>query len=51
MNRETRWLRETYVDLLLEYAKKDPRIVLVEADLAKAAGTDRFQRELPERVD
>ena len=50
MNRETRWLRETYVDLLLEYAKKDPRIVLVEADLAKAAGTDRFQRELPERV-
>ena len=50
MTRETRWLRETYVDLLLEYAKKDPRIVLVEADLAKAAGTNRFQQELPDRM-
>ncbi len=50
MTRESRWLRETYVDLLLEYAKKDPRIVLVEADLAKAAGTNRFQQELPDRM-
>lgn len=50
MTKETRWLRETYVDLLLEYARKDPRIVLVEADLAKAAGTNRFQQELPDQV-
>lgn len=50
MNTEPKWLRETYVDLLLEYAKKDPRIVLVEADLAKAAGTDRFKKELPDRM-
>lgn len=50
MTKETRWLRETYVDLLLEYARKDSRIVLVEADLAKAAGTNRFQQELPDRL-
>ena len=50
MKQETRWLRETYVELLLEYARKDPRIVLVEADLAKAAGTNRFQQEMPERL-
>lgn len=47
---EERWLRETYVDLLLEYAAKDPRIVLVEADLMKAAGTNRFQEAFPDRV-
>ena len=50
MTMENRWLRETYVDLLLEYAKKDPRIVLVEADLAKAAGTNRFQKEMSDRL-
>lgn len=50
MTKETRWLRETYVDLLLEYAQKDPRIVLVEADLAKAAGTNRFQQQFPDRM-
>lgn len=47
---EDRWLRETYVDLLIEYAKKDSRIVIVEADLMKAAGTVRFGSELPERT-
>lgn len=47
---EDRWLRETYVDLLIEYAKKDDRLVIVEADLMKAAGTTRFGNELPERT-
>ena len=28
MKLEDRWLRETYVDLLIENAKKDPRIVM-----------------------
>lgn len=50
MRLEKRWLRETYVDLLLEYAMKDPRLVLVEADLMKAAGTNRFAEKFPERV-
>lgn len=47
---EDRWLRETYVDLLLEYAEKDERIALVEADLMTAIGTKRFQEKYPEKV-
>ena len=47
---EDRWLRETYVDLLIEYAKKDDRLVIVEADLMKAAGTTRFGNEFPEKT-
>ncbi len=50
MVKEERWLRETYVDLLLEYARKDPRLVILEADLSKAAGTPRFAREFPDRT-
>jgi Transketolase, C-terminal subunit len=47
---EDRWLRETYVDLLIESARKDKRIVIVEADLMKAAGTNRFAEEFKERT-
>ncbi len=47
---ENRWLRETYVDLLIEYAKRDNRLVIVEADLMKAAGTTRFGETFPERT-
>ncbi len=50
MELEGRWLRETYVDLLIEYAKKDNRIVIVEADLMKALGTTRFMKEYPDRT-
>lgn len=50
MIKEDRWLRETYVDLLMEYAGKDERIAIVEADLARAAGTLRFQETFPERA-
>ena len=49
MKLEDRWLRETYVDLLIENAEKDPRIVIVEADLMKAGGTLRFRDAFPER--
>ena len=31
---EDRWLRETYVDCLIEAAKQDDRIVILEADLS-----------------
>jgi transketolase len=48
---EDRWLRETYVDLLLEYASKDERICLVEADLMRAAGTLRFREVYPEKCE
>jgi transketolase len=44
-DKENRWLRETYVDLLIEYAHRDPRIVILEADLSNAGGTKRFTAE------
>jgi Transketolase, C-terminal subunit len=47
---EEKWLRETYVDLLIEYAKKYENLVLIEADLMKAAGTGRFLEAFPERT-
>lgn len=47
---EDRGLRDTYVDLLIRYAKEDSRIVLVEADLMRAAGTLRFAAELKEQA-
>lgn len=48
--KEDRWLRETYVDWLIEAAAKDERIVLLEADLSKAAGTPRFKEKYPDRL-
>ncbi len=48
--KEDRWMRETYIDLLLEYAAKDPRIVLLDADLMLASGARRFAQELPEQI-
>lgn len=50
MQKEEIWLREIYVDLLIEAAKQDERIVLCEADLMKAAGSGRFKDEFPDRV-
>ncbi len=50
LQKEDRWLRETYVDWLIEAAAKDDRIVLVEADLSKAAGTPRFKEAYPDRL-
>ena len=47
---EEAWLRATYVDLLLEYAKKDPQIVVLDADLMKASGVTRFAEAMPERA-
>lgn len=48
--REERPLKEVYSDLLVEYGRKDPRIVIVEADLMKSGSTDKFQREFPDRT-
>lgn len=50
MELENRWLRETYVDELIRAAQKDERIVILEADLMKAAGTGRFREQFPERT-
>lgn len=47
---EDRWLRETYVDLLIQYAAENKDIVILEADLMKAGGTGRFAKEYPDRT-
>jgi transketolase len=43
-------MRETYNDTLVELARKDERIVLLEADLMKASGTVPFSKAFPERT-
>lgn len=48
--KEERWLRETYVDLLIEAGAQNPDIVILEADLMKAAGTIRFKERFPQRT-
>jgi len=43
-------MRDIYVDLLLDYAEKNPNMVIVEADLMKALATTRFGEAYPERT-
>lgn len=43
-------LKEVYVNLLIEYAKKDERICIVESDLMRSGGTMPFGRMFPERT-
>ncbi len=50
MDLVNRDLREIYVDLLIEEAKKEERIVICEADLMAAAKTANFKNVFPERV-
>lgn len=50
MDLVNRDLREIYVDLLVEEAKKNENIVICEADLMAAAKTANFKKEFPERV-
>lgn len=47
---EERWLRETYAELLDEYAQKDERLVVLDADLMRAAGLLGFAAKYPERT-
>lgn len=50
MELKNRDLRDIYVDLLIDYADKNPNMVIVEADLMKALTTTRFQEKYPERT-
>lgn len=50
LEKEERWLRETYIDLLIEHAARDERIVLLDADLMLASGARRFTQEFPDRA-
>lgn len=43
-------MRAVYVETLIELAKEDPRIMIVEADLMKASGTTPFKAAYPERA-
>ncbi len=46
----TKEMRAVYAETLMELAAKDPRIMVVEADLMKATGTTGFKAAFPERA-
>jgi transketolase len=46
----TKEMRAVYADTLVELAAKDPRIMVLEADLMKASGTVPFKTAYPERA-
>lgn len=50
MELRNRQLRDIYVDLLIEYAKKYPELVIVEADLMKALKSNAFFEAFPDRA-
>lgn len=50
MSLESREMREVYTEQLMDMAEKDERIVLVEADLMRAAKSLTFQERFPERT-
>lgn len=43
-------MRQIYCNTLIELAKEDKRIVVLDADLMKANGTMNFKKEFPERT-
>ncbi len=43
-------MRAVYAETLIDLARRDPRIVLLEADLMKASGTGAFQKAFPQRT-
>ncbi len=46
---ELRHTRDGYADALLELGERDPRIVVLDADLAKSTQTEKFKLRFPER--
>lgn len=43
-------LRKAYCEKLIELAEKDPKVVVLEADLMSASGTKAFKEKFPERA-
>ena len=41
--------RSAYGDALVELGKKDPNIIVMDADLSKSTMTAGFKKEFPER--
>ncbi len=50
MNLKTDNMRDIYTNLLIENARKNDNLVIVEADLSTALGTKKFTAEFPERT-
>lgn len=50
MCKDVEELKSTYANLLCEYAQQNENIVIVESDLMKSCGIDKFQRQFPERT-
>ncbi|MDY6794649.1 MAG: transketolase family protein [Actinomycetota bacterium] len=48
-DRGSKHTREGYAEALLELGEKDPRIVVLDADLAKSTKTEKFAQRFPER--
>lgn len=48
--KELKEMRAVYTETLIELAKEDPRIVVLEADLMKATGTGSFGAVFPHRT-
>lgn len=46
---ERRFTKTTYGETLVEMGRKDPNIVVLEADLMKASGSELFMNAFPER--
>ena len=42
-------MKDVYIDNLIERAKSDPRIVVLDADLMNSNGTIKFKKAFPER--
>lgn len=43
-------MRDVYMETLMELAKQDPRIMVLDADLMNSNGTVQFQKRFPERT-
>ena len=50
MKYEEKQMRQVYTELLMEYAAKDDRICVLEADLMGASGTKPFFEAFPDRA-
>lgn len=49
-NTSSQLLREVNCDILAELARKDPRIVVLDADLMNSSGLSKFSQEFPRRT-
>ena len=41
--------RNAYAETVIELGEKNPRVVVLDADVSKSIGTNRFAEKFPER--